>query len=75
MGPIVERLASDFEGRALVGRVDTPTQQPLVRAWGVTATPTYVFFKGGREESRQRGRTSYEELARQLQALLAEPPG
>jgi thioredoxin 1 len=73
MGPIVTRLASDFEGRALVGRVDTPTQQALVRAWSVTATPTYIFFKGGREVSRQRGTTSYEDLAGKLQALLAAP--
>lgn len=71
MGPIVSRLASDFEGRALIGRVHTPTQQALVRAWGVTATPTYVFFKNGREVSRQRGTTTYDDLAGKLEALLA----
>ena len=71
MGPIVSRLATDFDGRALVGRIDVKTQQGLTRAWGVTATPTYLFFKGGREVSRQVGVTTYEDLAGKLQALLA----
>jgi thioredoxin 1 len=70
MGPIVARLATDFDGRALVGMVSVPEQGGLARAYAVTAVPTFVFFKGGREVSRQVGQTTYEDLAGKLQALV-----
>ena len=71
MVPIVTRLATEYDGRALVGTVDVNTQASLVRAHGVTLVPTFVFFKGGREVSRQTGATTYEDLAGRLQALVA----
>jgi thioredoxin 1 len=73
MVPIVTRLASDYDGRALVGSVDVNTQGSLARAYSVTLVPTFVFFKGGREVSRQMGATTYEDLAARLQALVAAP--
>jgi thioredoxin 1 len=73
MVPIVTRLAADYDGRALVGTVDVNTQASLVRAYSVTIVPTFVFFKGGREVSRQTGVTTYEDLAGKMQALLAAP--
>lgn len=71
MGPIVTQLATDFDGRVTVGMVDVTTQGALTRAYGVTATPTFVYFKGGREVGRQVGQTTYADLAGKLQALLA----
>jgi len=73
MVPIVTQLAADFDGRALVGTVDVNTQGSLTRGYGVTAVPTFVFFKSGREVSRQSGTTTYEDLAGKVQALLADP--
>jgi thioredoxin 1 len=73
MVPIVTRLASDFDGRALVGTIDVNTQGSLTRVYGVTSVPTFVFFKGGREVSRQSGVTTYEDLAGKLQALIGTP--
>jgi thioredoxin 1 len=73
MVPIVTRLASDFAGRALVGTVDTALQPARARAYGVSSVPTFVFFRGGREVSRQVGTTSYDDLAAKLNALIASP--
>ena len=73
MVPIVTRLATEYDGRVLVGTVDVNTQGSLARAYGVTLVPTFVFFKGGREVSRQTGATTYEDLAAKLQALVAAP--
>jgi thioredoxin 1 len=73
MVPIVTRLASDFDGRALVGTVDVGAQPTLTRTYGVTGVPTFVFFKHGHEVSRQVGTTSYQDLAAKLNALLAAP--
>ncbi len=73
MVPIVTRLAGDFSGRALVGTVDTGQQPDLSHTYGVSAVPTFVFFKGGREVSRQVGTTTYEDLAARLDALVKAP--
>jgi len=73
MVPIVTQLASDFDGRALVGTVDVNTQGALSRTHAINVVPTFVFFKNGREVSRQTGTTTYEDLAGKLQALLASP--
>jgi len=71
MGPIVNRLAADFDGRALVGMVNVNEQAALTRAHSVTATPTFVYFEGGREVARQVGQTTYEDLAGRLQTLVS----
>ena len=73
MVPIVTQLATDFDGRAVVGTVDANTQGSLTRAYGVSSVPTFVYFKNGHEISRQSGTTTYADLAGKLQALLAGP--
>jgi thioredoxin 1 len=73
MVPIVRRLADDFDGRALVGTVDAAAQGGLADSWRISLVPTFVFFKDGREVSRQTGTTSYEDLAGKLQALVNAP--
>jgi thioredoxin 1 len=73
MGPIVARLAADFDGRVLVGTVDASRQLSLVSAYGVSAVPTFIFFNKGGEVSRLVGATSYEELAGRLQLLVTAP--
>jgi thioredoxin 1 len=73
MVPIVTQLATDFDGRAVVGTVDANTQGSLSRAYGVGSVPTFVYFQNGHEISRQSGTTTYADLAGKLQALLAAP--
>ena len=73
MVPIVTQLATDFDGRAVVGTVDANTQGSLDQTYNITAVPTFVYFKNGREVSRQSGTTTYADLAGKLQTLLAAP--
>ena len=73
MEPIVERLAVDFSGRAVVGKVNVDTESALVSTWAIRGWPTFVVTKGGRETSRLLGATTYDELARMLNAALAAP--
>ncbi len=73
MGPIVNRLAVDFAGRANVAQVNVPEQGELGRRYKVSAVPTFVFFKNGGEVRRQVGTSTYDDLAGKLQALVAAP--
>lgn len=69
----VERLAQDYSGRALVGRVDVGSQGSLATSYRVGAVPTFVFFRQGREVSRLVGEDSYAHLSAALDAAIAAP--
>lgn len=71
MAPVVEQLATDFRGQAVVGKVNVTTDQALTQAWGVRGYPTFVIIKGGSEQSRLLGETSYARLAGMIRAALA----
>jgi thioredoxin 1 len=73
MEPIVERLAVDFDDRALVGKVNVQDEAALRAAWGIRGWPTFVLFKDGSEVNRWLGATSYEQLAGMIQAALDAP--
>ena len=55
LGPVIERLAEQYEGRAVVGKVNTDEEQELAMGFGITGIPTVIFFKGGREIDRLVG--------------------
>jgi thioredoxin 1 len=71
MTTIVENLARDFAGRAVVGQVDVVIERELLTRYAVDAVPTFVFFKNGREVARHVGTTDQSTLADMLRAALA----
>jgi thioredoxin-like negative regulator of GroEL len=71
MEPVVERLATDFAGQAVVGKVNVTTDQTLAATWGVRAYPTFIVVKDGREHSQWLGETSYDQLAGMIRAALS----
>ena len=70
MEPVVEQLAADFQGRAVVGKVNVTTDQALTQTWGVRGYPTFIVVKNGQEHSQWLGETSYDRLARMIRAAL-----
>ena len=73
MAPVVEQLARDFEGQAVVGKVDVTAEQALAAAWRVRAYPTFVVVREGQEHSRFLGETSHAQLAGMVRAALDAP--
>ena len=55
LGPVIESLAEKYEGRAVVGKVNTDEEQELAMGFGITGIPTVIFFKGGKEIDRLVG--------------------
>ena len=70
MEPVVEQLATDFQGRAVVGKVNVTTDQAVATAWGVRGYPTFIVVQDGQEHSQWLGETSYDQLARMIRAAL-----
>ncbi len=48
LGPIVEELAKDYEGRLKVGKVNVDENNALASKYGVMSIPTLKFFKNGK---------------------------
>ena len=55
LGPVMEDLAAQYEGRALVAKVNVDEEPELAQRFGVMNIPTVVFLKQGREFDRKIG--------------------
>lgn len=55
LAPTVEKLAADYEGKVLVGKVNVDEEPELARRFGVMSIPTLVYLKNGQEFDRKIG--------------------
>lgn len=69
VGPFVEELAAEYDGKAIIVKVDVDNAGDLAGAYGVMSIPTIIYFKGGREVKRLVGARPKPELAAELEAL------
>lgn len=69
--PIMEELATDFAGKALIGKVNTDMYPSIPTAWCVTAIPTVLIFKGGKVVDKMVGINPKDRLANVLNKHLA----
>ncbi|UJF29187.1 thioredoxin [Kaistella sp. 97-N-M2] len=70
LGPIVEEIATDFEGKAVVGKVDVDNNQQVSVDYGIRNIPTVLIFKGGQVVDKIVGVASKEVIAEKLSAHL-----
>ena len=73
MTEIVEQVAQDFSGRAVVGTVNAVVERDLLEQYAIQVVPTFVFFKGGRELSRYSGTATRSQLGARLEAVITAP--
>ncbi|HOH74939.1 MAG TPA: thioredoxin, partial [Paludibacteraceae bacterium] len=53
--PIVEELASAYEGKVLIGKVNVDEEGDLATKYGIRNIPTVLFFKNGQIVDKQVG--------------------
>ncbi len=70
LSPVVEEVAAEYDGRALVGKVDVDSNPATARAYGVTSIPTLLFVKGGEVVHREVGALPKRKIAERLDELL-----
>lgn len=70
IAPSVEQLATEFAGKAKIGKLDVDANQVTAARFGVQSIPTLIIFKGGREADRIVGVQSKEALAARLNKFL-----
>ena len=73
IAPAIEELASDFEGRAKVAKMDVDENQQVPMQYNVRSIPTLLFFKDGQVVDQLVGAVSKKVLAEKLETLAAQP--
>ena len=71
IGPVVEELAGDYEGKAVVGKLNVDENPSVTARFGVRSIPTLLVFKGGQIVDKQVGAVPKSVLNQKLQAQVA----
>ena len=71
IGPAVEELASDYEGKAVVAKLNVDENPEVTARYGVRSIPTLLVFKNGQIVDKQIGAVPKSVLASKLQAQVA----
>jgi len=72
IAPVVEELASDFEGKAVIAKVDVDANPEVSAKFGIRSIPTLLVFKNGEVVDKQIGAVPKNVLSEKLNAQLAE---
>lgn len=70
LGPVIEELAQDFEGKAVVGKVDVDNNQDVSVQYGIRNIPTILIFKNGEVVDKIVGVNPKAVIAEKLSAHL-----
>ncbi len=70
IGPLVEELSGEYEGKATVGKLDVDQNQDLAVRYGVRSIPTILYFKNGEVVDKVVGAVPKSQLAAKLDALV-----
>ena len=70
VGPLVEELAGDYDGKAVVGKVNVDHNSDVSQRFGIRNIPTIIFLKNGEVVDKSVGAVPKNVLVEKLDALL-----
>ncbi|MBX7225605.1 MAG: thioredoxin [Chitinophagales bacterium] len=70
VGPIVEELAKEYDGKAKIGKVNVDDHREVAGDYNISSIPTILFFKGGQVVDKQVGAVPKSVLKQKLDALI-----
>ena len=70
VGPIVEELATEYAGKAIIGKCDVDSNDAIAAQFAIRNIPTIIFVKGGQVVDKQVGATTKAALAEKLNKVL-----
>ncbi len=70
IGPIIEELAGEFNGKVKIGKVNVDNNQQLAANFGIKGIPTVMLFKDGESINSFVGLRSKEDLAAALNGAI-----
>ena len=70
ISPIIDELATEYEGRVIIGKCDVDEADDLTSRFGIRSVPTVLFFKNGELVNRHIGACRKGDLEKLLDGLL-----
>jgi thioredoxin 1 len=70
IGPVVEELHGEYDGKAVIGKVNVDNNPSVSAQFGVRNIPTILFIKGGEVVDKVVGAVPKAQLASKLDAIL-----
>lgn len=70
IGPIIEEMATEYDGKALVGKVDVDSNPGVSAQFGVRNIPTVLFIKNGKVVDKSVGAVPKAQLTQKLNELV-----
>ena len=67
---IIEELSHEFEGQAVIGKVDVDNCPVITSKYGIRNIPTILFFKNGEVADKHVGAASKQVFTSKLNAIL-----
>ncbi len=55
LAPVLEQVAKDVKGKAVIGKIDIDSEQKTATQFQITSVPTMILFKNGKEVGRLIG--------------------
>ncbi len=69
--PIIEELAGEYDGKAVIGKLNVDQNPEVSMKYGIRSIPTVLYIKDGQVVDKQVGATSKATYAGKLEAQLA----
>jgi thioredoxin 1 len=70
IAPIVEEMSGEYEGKAVIGKVDVDSNPNVAMKYGIRNIPTVLFVKNGEVADKQVGAAPKQAFTAKLNALL-----
>ncbi len=70
IGPVVEEIAGEYDGKAVIGKVDVDSNPAVAAKFGIRSIPTLLYFKNGQIVDKQVGAVPKAVLTQKLDAQL-----
>ncbi len=68
--PILEELSEEYEGKALMTKLDVDNNRETAMKYGIRNIPTVLFFKNGEVIDKQVGAVPKKKFVEKLEAIL-----
>jgi len=69
-GPIVDKVAAEMEGKAIVGKVNTEQAMQTASTYGVMSIPTLIVFRDGKPMATMIGLQHEDSLKEAIEKYL-----
>lgn len=70
IAPIIDGLASEYDGKVIIGKVNVDENNGIVSRYGIRNIPTVMFFKGGQFVDKQVGAAARSVYVSKIEELL-----